>query len=297
MDRSEIPSLDDLRAFETVARTGSVRLAADALALTHGAVSRRIAKLSGALGIKLLEPDGRGVRLTVAGERLAKATGEGFAIITDALAELRHEAATPPLVISCERSVAIRWLIPRLSSFQDAHPEVDLHLSVGGGALDFARDRVGIALRRLDFPLNPRWSVETLLREEVGPVMPPDFADRFQAGDYIALASRTRPDAWTQWLDRHPAAPRPAETRFMDHHFLMVEAAATGLGVAICPKVLAVDDLERGRLIAPCGFSEDGTAYGLIKPAENGSEDITRLRNWLIAQAATLSDVQASATS
>ena len=45
MKRADIPSLDDLRAFEAAARLGSVRLAADSLALTHGAVSRRITKL------------------------------------------------------------------------------------------------------------------------------------------------------------------------------------------------------------------------------------------------------------
>jgi len=288
MDRSVIPSLDDLRAFEMVARTGSVRQAADALALTHGAVSRRISKLSQALGLPLLEPDGRGVRLTPAGERLAKATADGFAIITGALTELRQETATTPIVISCERSVAIRWLIPRLSDFQAAHPDVDLHLSVGGGALDFARDRVSVALRRLDFPLNPDWSVEPLMQEEVGPVMPPDYAARFRAGAYTALASGTRPDAWSGWLERHPDAPKPAEIRFMDHHFLMVEAAASGLGVALCPKVLAVDDLDRGRLIAPSGFSRDGTAYGLIRPKGAEPDGVAALRNWLTAQTAAL---------
>ncbi|WP_204323131.1 LysR family transcriptional regulator, partial [Streptococcus pneumoniae] len=44
MKRSDIPNLDDLRAFETVARLGSVRAAANELALTHGAVSRRVSK-------------------------------------------------------------------------------------------------------------------------------------------------------------------------------------------------------------------------------------------------------------
>ena len=49
MRRSEIPSLDDLRAFETIARLGSIRAAAEELALTQGAVSRRAANLAAAL--------------------------------------------------------------------------------------------------------------------------------------------------------------------------------------------------------------------------------------------------------
>ena len=70
MDRSDIPSLDDLRAFEATARLGSVRLAADSLALTHGAVSRRITKLANDIGVRLFEKNGRGLRLTPAGETL-----------------------------------------------------------------------------------------------------------------------------------------------------------------------------------------------------------------------------------
>ncbi|WP_422396183.1 helix-turn-helix domain-containing protein [Pseudomonas trivialis] len=60
MDHSDIPSLDDLRAFEATARLGSVRRAADSLALTHGAVSRRITKLADDIGVKLFERSGRG---------------------------------------------------------------------------------------------------------------------------------------------------------------------------------------------------------------------------------------------
>ena len=61
MKRSDVPCLDDLRAFESVARLGSVRAAADELALTHGAVSRRVAKLGRDLGLCLVEPMGRGL--------------------------------------------------------------------------------------------------------------------------------------------------------------------------------------------------------------------------------------------
>ena len=44
----------------------------------------------------------------------------------------------------------------------------------------------------------------------------------------------------------------------------IVEAASAGLGVALSPLVLAVDDVERGRLAAPAGFDPDGSQYGLI---------------------------------
>lgn len=149
------------------------------------------------------------------------------------------------------------WLIPRLSEFQDRQPEIDLHLSVGGGGFDFARDHITLAIRRLDFAIDANWQVERLIEEEVGPVMHPAMADRFAAGGYVALAAKTRPDAWQKWSAAHPDAPR--STRFLDHHFLMVEAAAGGLGVAMCAKIIALDDIRKGRLAAPLGFKPDGS--------------------------------------
>jgi DNA-binding transcriptional LysR family regulator len=98
----------------------------------------------------------------------------------------------------------------------------------------------------------------------MGPIMSPQLAPAFAAGDYIALGSKTRPDAWSHWLSAHPSVHRPTEIRYYDHHFLIVEAASAGLGVALSPLVLATDDVDRERLIAPAGFDPDGSHYGLI---------------------------------
>ena len=106
--------------------------------------------------------------------------------------------------------------------------------------------------------------VRRFFAEKMGPVMTPRLASSFAAGDYIALGAKTRPDAWSHWLSAHPSTPRPGEIRFHDHHFLSVEAASAGLGVALSPLVLAIDDVEKGRLMAPRGFDADGSHYGLI---------------------------------
>ncbi|MFD2206150.1 LysR family transcriptional regulator [Kiloniella antarctica] len=283
MKRSTIPSLDDLRAFESVARLGSVRAAAQELALTHGAISRRISKLATDINVQLFQPRGRGIHLTRDGEVLSKATLGAFEQLTDALSEIRSSQANEPIVLSCERSVAMRWLIPRLSKFQDAFPEVDLHLSVGGGTLDFQQDRITLAIRRLDFPVSPDWTVEPMMNETIGPVMQPGMKVHFANHNYIALGSKTRPNAWNDWQKQHPATPRPKEVRYQDHHFLMIEGALNGLGVALCPHVLAKDDLERGRLVAPMGFCEDGSQYGLIHPASLPiTKDFELVKRWLL---------------
>lgn len=284
MKRSDIPVLDDFRAFDAVARHGSVRAAADELHLTHSAVSRRVSKLAASLEAELIEPAGRGIQLTRSGERLAEATAEALGILGSAIKSIRAPDAPASLLLSCERSVAMRWLIPRLSDFQDQHPDLPLNLSVEGGNLNFEREEVSLAIRRLDFPLQPNWEVTRLCAEETGPVLAPALSARYSSGDFIGLATKTRPDAWQEWLANHPDSPRPREIRSYDHHFLMVEAAASGLGVALSPKILSVDDIERGRLIAPCGFSPDSTWYGLIDRGGNGPDhdQKQKLAAWLI---------------
>lgn len=254
-----------MRAFHATARLGSVRLAANELALTHGAVSRRITKLSEDIGLRLFERSGRGLQLTAAGEKLNLTLGRFFVELSTTIESLQAtDAGQNALVLSCETSVAMRWLIPRLAGFQSAHPGIALHLSVGGGTVEFRRDRIDLAIRRLDFALPEAWQVRRLFAEKMGPVMAPRLAPAFAAGDYIALGAKTRPDAWQNWLSAHPSIPRPSEIRFHDHHFLSVEAASAGLGVALSPLVLAIDDVKKGRLVAPTGFDPDGSHYGLI---------------------------------
>jgi DNA-binding transcriptional LysR family regulator len=291
MDRSDIPSLDDLRAFEATARLGSVRLAADSLALTHGAVSRRITKLANDIGVKLFEKSGRGLRLTPAGETLNLTLSRLFGELTATVRSLRAtNAGKSSLVLSCEPSVAMRWLIPRLGGFQAAHPDVALHLSVGGGLVDFRKGQVDLAIRRLDFAVPETWNVRPLFPEKVGPVMRPELVPRFEHGDYLALGSKTRPDAWAQWLKTHPSARRPKEIRYYDSHSLIVEAASAGLGVALSPLVLAVDDVQRGSLAAPAGFDLDGSHYGLIWLGSNELQGVEfELAEWLHAQFSGLS--------
>ena len=165
-------------------------------------------------------------------------------------------------------------------------PDIEVHLSTGGGALDFARDRVTLAIRRLDFMVDPEWTIIKLMPERVGPVMVPGLRARFESGHYVALGSRTRPGAWETWFETHGDAPRPASSRLLDHHFLMTEAALGGLGVALAPQAIVADDVANGRLEAPFGFDSDGTDYGLIYPTTaDVAAGLAALREWLIVEA------------
>ena len=84
------------------------------------------------------------------------------------------------------------------------------------------------------------------------------------------------------WLRQHPDAPSPRERRMFDHHFLMVEAASSGLGVGLVPYIVALDDINRERLVAPFGFDPDGSKYGVLHPSQIPiGKDAKLLLDWL----------------
>src|SRR5256885_563804 len=85
-------TLGQLRTFLAVASTGSVRAAADQLVVTQPAVSSALAAVRKQVGVALVMRDGRGLRLTPAGEALAERARAALALLDEAVAAARGEA-------------------------------------------------------------------------------------------------------------------------------------------------------------------------------------------------------------
>lgn len=261
-----LPSLVALRAFQAAARHQHFGRAADELHVTHGAVSRQIRSLEEELGVALFERRNRAVFLTDAGRRLFETTRLAFRQMMETAAELR--AGLPsPLVVSCEPTLTLRWLIPRIAVFQSRHPEIVIHLRAAGGPINLESDVVDCAIRRSDFDWPPDAHAETILDERVGPVCAPALAGGADVSDLLKrprLHSETRFEAWERWgADTGIALPIVPSLTF-EHFYLSLEAATAGLGVAIGPEPLVVDALREGRLIAPFGFRENGFRYVML---------------------------------
>lgn len=282
MNLNQFPSLDDLLALDALARLGTMHKAGKELALTHGAISRRIARLSDTLGVPITQADGRGVRLTESGHKLAQATRKSLSILETTVKQLAEEGSYQSIIVSCERSIAARWLIPRLSDFQKKFPEDSIHLSVGGGSLNFEREGIDLALRRIDFPLNPAWQTMPLVAEAMGPVMAPTMVANFKEENYLALGSKSRQEGWEKWLQANPEQPKPYDIQFFDHHFLVAEAAIGGLGIGLVPQLVAIDAVTNKQLLAPCGFQPDGSSYKLISQAKTKeAKHLKNFKEWL----------------
>lgn len=155
ISEARLPSLLALRCFESAARFENFARAADELHLTPGAISRAVRLLEEDLGAELFERRSRRVFLTDTGRRLAKAVSEGLGLMNQAVRKIRSDARRARrLVLSCEPTLLMRWLIPRWSDFQTRHPGLDIHLVAGGGPFSFNQG-IDLAIRRDDFPGPP----------------------------------------------------------------------------------------------------------------------------------------------
>ena len=131
--------MNALRAFEAAARLGSFNAAAEALFVTQSAISHQIRHLEDWLGTPLFDRRAGRPRLLPHGEDLARTLGLSLSEIATACARAQTSHAPRPLVIAAIPSVAICWLIPRLSAFRARYPDIEIKLiyAMHGRDIDF----------------------------------------------------------------------------------------------------------------------------------------------------------------
>ncbi|UXI02627.1 LysR substrate-binding domain-containing protein [Photobacterium sp. TY1-4] len=252
--------------FHVAAGSTSFTEAANRLAITHGAVSKQIKLLEAYLSQSLFERQGRHVVLTAAGKQLHRYTTQAFEALESGVSALA-QSNERCLEVSCEPTLTMRWLMTRLSDFYQQHPGTDIRLSTAGGPVTLGATGLSMAIRRDDFDLRADYLSQSLVEEWVGPVCSPAYWQSMQTTpQHIKLLhSQTRPQAWAEWATKSGAGwiEHQAQQSFA-HFYFSLQAAVDGLGMAIGSYPLVVDDVKRGNLIAPFGFSRSGHRYVLL---------------------------------
>ncbi|CAN7416818.1 LysR substrate-binding domain-containing protein [Phenylobacterium sp. LjRoot164] len=267
--RPRLPPLSALRAFEAVARLGSVGRAAEELGRTHGAVSKQLQTLRLDAGVPLFDKVGTGLAPNAAGKRLAAAVGRTFDDLGEAYAEVVRDARAPALRIACSASFAMGWLAPRLSGFSERYPDVRLQLSMTS-AREMREERdadLVILWDRAPYPAEDRARAIRLADASFGPVAAPDYPLERRNG-VLHVGRRIAHDhtagAWTQWSQLTGlTVEAPAQVSF-PHTHLCLQAAAAGMGVAMAERRLAGADLTAGRLIAVAEFADFPDGFAAI---------------------------------
>jgi DNA-binding transcriptional LysR family regulator len=261
-----IASLSAFRIFESAARQGSFRAAAEELSLSPSAVSHAIKGLEKTLGAALFERSTRSVTLTLAGQTL-------FNHASNAFEELRRGVETISsnkahlLRVHSAPSFAAQVLSPLLPSFLERHPGVEVRIAASTTYARFVDGLFDVDIIYGE-PQNREDLIIVPLGEEVvSPLCSPEFALRLKSPRDLLRAPLIRSDLkrvqWTDWFESNDLGTPPTPAMTFDRSFLALDAAANGLGVALESHVLAHRALERGQLVQPLqGRARDNRYIG-----------------------------------
>lgn len=248
-----LPPLSLLRAFETTARTGSVTRAAEELHRTHGAVSRQLKLLQEDVGAALFDKEGTGLKLNRHGEDLHALVGGVFEQLEHGYARLRAQVRGSGLHVACSATFAMRWLVPNLEDFYRTYPDIRIRLSMTSArAIRTEGADLVIAWDLSSYAEADRARAIPLAPVAFGPVCRPGYQRKAKAGTRITHDFTS--SAWTHWEQQTGRHIGTGGQIALPHTHLCIEAALSGLGVALVEKRLVRRELDEGRLVAPWGF-------------------------------------------
>jgi len=237
------------------------------------------------MGVALLMRGTKESVPTREGEQLVDGLSTAFNLIHATIERLKPG----PLTLSCSASITMCWLIPRMPGLYAKHPGMEIKLDMNYDRVDFTRDNISVAIRNNTFEPPKSAVIRPLGTEWIGPVCSPAYLKSISLkrpkdlSNARLLATTTRPNAWTDWLAAVGEDERaPQVHQRFDHFYLMIQAATFGLGIAVVPHMLAIGDLESGRLIAPFGFAPGERQLSLwIAPHLASRSDLKTLEKWL----------------
>ena len=290
MKEHQLPPLNALRAFEATARHLSIKNAADELSVTPGAVSQLVKTLELHLGVDLFRRVNRGIFLTDAGQAYLPPVRNAFRQISDATRRVAVPPETGILTVSATPFFASAWLVPRLKSFQDAYPDIDLQVSTSNTLADFSRGVVDVAIRH-GLGRYPELSSQRVLTVEIVPVAAPALVHSLGMPAVPADLARwprvndAERKGWAMWFQAHGCADTgPARGASFDDAGLLLKAVLAGQGAGLLPEALVADDLAEGRLLqlSEATWLED-FAYYLVYPEDSGHRPkVAAFRTWLL---------------
>jgi LysR family transcriptional regulator, glycine cleavage system transcriptional activator len=287
-----LPPLNALRVFECAARHLSFTQAAEELSITQSAVSHQVKGLEGWLGFALFERHGQRLSLTPGGKIYAAALGTAIAKIVQATQDVMTTGSHQVLNLRGYGTFFVRWLIPKISDFQEKNRDIKIRLTTHVEAVDFTRDNVDLGIV---YGIGPweRCRSDVLFTDALIPVVSAKLAAKLGPScsleDMLSLPmlhSRMR-DQWEDWLRAAGATRKPSENDiYFEDVTILYQCVLEGLGVALVQIKYVERDLAEGRLVAPYPFTlARRGGYHLVCPVETVNDDkIVRFRDWLLAQ-------------
>lgn len=284
---SRTVNLNTLRIFAVVARFRNFQRAAEALGLSHGAISQRIKQLERELGVILFERQARGVSLTANGEKYREAVEEALSILTTASADL--DRGENQVVLHLGPSFASKWLMPRLKRFAETFPDIDVTTEVHEEFLTRGLGHNEIAIWPDQTPQHaPGANVKRLTQVQLVAACSPRLHRPEGPLDFVALLSLPLlQDSNRRWERLMGSAGRHAKGGLLnfDRSALALDAAINGHGVAIAPIYMVADDIANGQLVEIWQVPESSEQHLFISWADQRrAGPVGQTVNWILSE-------------
>jgi len=288
----KLPPLNALKSFEAAARHLSFTRAAEELFVTQAAVSHQVKTLEDHLGIQLFLRRNRALLLTEAGQNYYMEIKHIFEHLTQATSRIMLASEQGSLTVSVPPGFAILWLVPRLSRFHQAYPEIDVRLKAVDEITGSLTDYVDVAI----YYGRGLWQgvkAYRLHKEYLIPVCSPlllqgpkPLKTHADLLNHTLLHEETR-NAWAEWLRMIGETPptRKAGTVF-SHSALALKAAVHGQGVVLANSVLAKPEIESGHLVQvfPEALPTKDAFYMVCRETQADTGKVARFRDWLLEE-------------
>ena len=291
---ARLPSSSALKTFESAARLGSFKAAAEELAVSATAVSHQIRAMEDQLGVALFVRKTRRIELTTAGAALAPILTRAFLDIRNALEVVVSEEAV--IRISTTPSFATLWLVPRLLDFYSKYPKYSVQLDTTTRAVNLKQDRhVDIAIR-YGVSLHEDLDATPLFKETFGAYASPVLLDREEpCGGYTLIETAWQKKiladiGWLNWLEKAGLDISDPTIVSFDEEEHVLQAAIAGKGLALASSVLVEDLLQRNLLVPYRGeIQQPGAGYtALCRPEQRQARKVEAFLSWLTEDHLTL---------
>ena len=299
-NRRRAIGLAPLRGFEAAARLLSFTLAAQELNLTQSSISRQVAALERQVGRPLFVRRTRALELTPAGTRLLRSVQQAVHLVDRTVNEVRGEGHASRITVATYASFASLWLVPRLATFQRAHPNIEIRIDAGDRFVDLETDEVDLAIRWTKAANVPGGAL-ALLEEVVTPALSPLLLERSGARlkavedlyrfPLLGLDDTLPPSAsssWARWFDYANAKGTPPPPRllftFIDQS---MQAAVRGQGVVLGRAPFLADLVASGDLLTPFPKLQMPTGYShwmIESQAARDNPHAVAFRDWVRAE-------------
>jgi LysR family glycine cleavage system transcriptional activator len=290
MDWLNLPSLNSLRAFSVVAETGSYIKAAERLNVTYPAISQQVKALEAYIDVALVVREGRSVKLSEEGSVLARDLLIAFSAIESSVTNIRKDEASHPVQITTSPAFAVEWLMPKITEFQQLHPEIMLMMNPTVDVMQLTPGGVDLAIRYIDRN-RVKKDVQPVLKTDMVVIGSSEYLDQHQTQELcdlqnLAWLQELGTDEASDWFSRRGIDVTGSLKKSQMPGNLVMEAVRRGDGITYTARAFFQRDIDAGRIKVLHSEPVFGIYYLESNPTTS-RQAVRTFARWIISKVET----------